>query len=192
MEKCLRLESLPEGEWLCPECVRVFGAHLEWQGSDRGPVCTVFFDGPFDGSAASTASAKVAAQPTSGHKKAKAAAAASAGSGGGAPKPVPDVLASITADLTQHEFAIPFHQPVDPGLAAYYRTITRPVDLGTIANRLLVSACALAAVPVVLVIGLYAMQRDEYMRPGLSGAQVNVHYLTFCLLPLVLPRPAGV
>lgn len=44
--ECLRLGDVPEGEWLCPDCVREFGRPGSGTSRPAGPG---YFDGPFSG-----------------------------------------------------------------------------------------------------------------------------------------------
>lgn len=106
---CLRIngDDLPEGDWLCPECVKAFGPHKERAGSVDGPVVTApFFDGP----------AFTAPKATAGGREA-------------------ELLAFLRA-LADHEFAASFCDPVPPSLKAYHRAIPRSCDLGTLLARL--------------------------------------------------------
>lgn len=103
--KCLRVRSVPDGEWRCPVCVRSFGAHGEHEteaGAFTGPVVTRLFPGPF---------------------------LAPHGKRAGVQAELWDILEA----LRDHEFAPSFLAPVDvdavPGYAA---AVKHPRDLGTI------------------------------------------------------------
>ena len=80
---CLKMGAVPDGEWLCPECVYTFGAKREHEGSaTSGPIATALFRGPWT------------APGTAGLPAGRLAPAES--------------LAIIVTTLTCHEFAGPF------------------------------------------------------------------------------------
>jgi hypothetical protein len=112
---CAGLKALPREElWLCPECTIAFGRPLPgkraakaFEGSCEGPVCTALFGGPFLGPRA-----RATAQPL-------------------------EEAQAILKALKDHAFAPNFLHPVNPAAAKdYTRVVRRPMDYGTIAQKL--------------------------------------------------------
>jgi hypothetical protein len=104
----LKEGDLPEGEWLCPECVRTFGDRRQYEGRADGPVVNTIFAGPWTGPEARFGN-DVALE-----------------------------LSDIVTGLRANKFASAFGLPVADadGSSDYYDTVTRPMDLGTVAAKL--------------------------------------------------------